>query len=61
MILIKEISTPKYQIILSQTEDGYYYVSYHNILEFDAISEPIKDYKTAAYLFDLKLQELEGH
>lgn len=59
MTLIKEVLTKKYQILLSKTPGGNYYISYHSPYEFDAISEAITDYETASFLFDVKLQELE--
>jgi len=61
MTLIKEILTKRYQILLSQSESGAYYVSYHSPYEFDVISEPIEDYNTATWYFEIKLQELEGN
>jgi hypothetical protein len=61
MTLIKEVMTKKYQVLLSQSESGMYYISYHNSLEFNQISEAIEDYGVASFLFDIKLQEMEGN
>ncbi len=60
--LIKAISTSKYTVELIETPSSQY------IVQFEAkrygerqYSEPVTDYKTASFLFDLKVDELEGN
>ncbi len=57
--IIKGFSTQKFEVELLQDIDGRYYIRYmtHNNEKF---SEFITDFGTASYLFDLKIQELEG-
>jgi len=62
MKTIKKITTRRYEIVLVQLESGAYRIAYEGTMTDEPnISEPIDDYKTASMLFDLKLQELEGH
>lgn len=58
--VIKSINRPNFEIAMIETELGDYLVIYE-ILDQVHSSELLPDYKTAAFLFDLKLQELEGH
>lgn len=60
--VIKSITAPKFEIALYELGNGEYIVAYITvILEKPQVSENIRDYKTAAFMFDLKLRELEGH
>lgn len=61
--VIKQITTNKYEIALVEI-DGMYCVFYghpEDDTEQYQSSEPVTDYNTASYFFDLKLQDLEGH
>lgn len=59
--LIKSINTNRYNIELFQTNNDKYIIKYENN-KFHGVnySELINDYKIASYLFDLKIEELEG-
>jgi hypothetical protein len=59
MKTIKKIETNRYDLALLEADDGYT-VCYTTKVE-KVKSENIIDYSTASYLFDLKLQELEGN
>lgn len=56
---IKMIGTNRYLIEALELTTGEYCVSYAT-LETSDVSEPMLDLKTCLFLFDLKLQELDG-
>lgn len=59
---IKSFAGPKFEIGMYELPNGEYIVAYITVVsERPNVSENIKDYKTAAFMFDLKLRELEGH
>jgi len=57
--MIKQINMKNFELALIETDAGYS-VLYETALE-DFKSENVLDYNTASYLFDLKLQDLEGN
>ena len=59
MTLVKAIINKKFSISLYQNGNKYCVSWLVNRIENN--SELINDYKTASFLFDMKLQELEGH
>jgi hypothetical protein len=60
--LIKSITTKRYTIELTEKNDGMYYIYYDGKnMKHARLSEAIKDFNTATYLFDLKLREFEGN
>lgn len=62
MKTIKAISTRRYEIELVQLDSGHFRISYEgSMTDEPVIGEAIQDYKLASELFDLKVQELEGH
>ena len=64
MKTIKSIETSKYEIALIELPDGRYCVFYgrpQDSFERYTASEEFRDYNIAAYMFDLKLMELEGN
>ncbi len=60
MKTIKMIGTKNFCIELVQLGDSRYVVGYE-ANGIAKVSEPMKDYKTASYMFDVKLQDLEGN
>jgi hypothetical protein len=61
---IKQISTSKYEIAIIELPDGRYCVFYgrpEDPLDKYTASEEFRDYNIASYMFDIKLQELEGN
>lgn len=56
------IQTPEYVIELTENDDSWYFIRYEN-KDLDKIitSESMRDLGIALRLFDLKLQELQGH
>lgn len=58
--VIKSIETRSFEISLVQLEHGGFCVMYAKD-DKTHMSEAVNDYKMAAFMFDLKLQELEGH
>lgn len=59
LIVIKQISTTKFEIATVEHPDGMYSVAYTTSQEA-RLSEKLSDYNTANLLFDIKLMELEG-
>lgn len=60
--IVKGYICDKYEVELMQDEEGRYFVRYAlPALEEEHFSEFITDYGTASYMFDLKIQELEGN
>lgn len=57
---VKFIGTTKFEIGLFQLANGSYVVSYE-VAGKQHKGEPIVDFNTASFMFDTKLQELEGH
>ena len=56
---IKGIITNRYEVSVYECPAGYY-IQYQvgDIVRF---SEVVKDYLTVSHLFDVKVQDLEGH
>lgn len=59
-ITVKSYLTGKFEVELLQDQYGRYRIRYQQHGE-DQYSEWITDFITASMLFDIKLQELEGH
>lgn len=59
-ITVKSILTPYFELSMVQDNNGRYCVIY-TINQKSVQSEWITDYNTASYIFDIKMQELEGH
>ena len=59
MTTIKSIYTKNYSLELLETFNGY--VILWSKSQENRLSERILDYNAASHLFDLKLQELQGH
>ena len=59
MTTIKSIYTKNYSLELLETFNGY--VILWSKSQENRLSERIRDYNVASHLFDLKLQELQGH
>ena len=55
---IKAIETSYYQIALNEVNGGY--IVRHSVLGTDHATMLIRDYKTASFIFDNYLKELEG-
>jgi hypothetical protein len=60
MRTIKLNGTLKYEIALMQTEAGQYVVKYETD-SIDAQSGPYDDYKTADFVYEEILQDLQGN
>lgn len=58
--VLKMINTKRFVVSLWETDAGRYYIEYE-VNERVTMSEPMQDFANATYLFDLKLQELEGN
>lgn len=58
--IIKSIESRTFEISLVQLEHGGFCIIYAKD-DKTHMSEAVQDYKMAAFMFDLKLQELEGH
>jgi hypothetical protein len=58
--VIKMIGTKNFVLSLYESASGRYYIEYE-VGEKVTMSEPMADFKNATFLFDLKLQELEGN
>lgn len=58
--VIKMIGTKNFVLSLYESVSGRYYIEYEH-KEKVTMSEPMDDFNNASYLFDLKLQELEGN
>lgn len=60
--VIKSIATNKFEVALCELPNGQYVVAYETTLsEGPVMGEPVSDYNTANFLYDIKLKELEGH
>jgi hypothetical protein len=60
--VIKALNTSKYSIELVETPSHMYVVQYEAKRYGERqYSEPVNDYNTASFLFDLKIEELEGN
>lgn len=57
---IKAIHTKRYEVELVQLDNAYYIAHNTSVLNEPKFSENITDYNTASFLFDLKVEELEG-
>jgi len=59
---IKAIYMNHFTVELTEASNGEYIVVYYNSRTKGVhYSESIRDYGTASYLFDLKVDELSGH
>ena len=59
---IKSIGTNRFEIELVEVDSGKYCIKTHIYNEEKVdFSELINDYNNAAYLFDIKVRELEGN
>lgn len=59
--LIKALTTSRYKVELIETDNAQYIVQYEAKRYGERqYSEPVNDYNTASFLFDLKVDELEG-
>lgn len=62
METVQSVSSKFFEIKLSQSKSGTYYVSYMRRGDEEAtMSEPMKDLRVALSVFEIKLIELEGH
>lgn len=60
-MLIKSITTNRYSVELIEDIDSQYTVLYTHIsMPETKVSESINDFYMASYIFDVKVQELEG-
>lgn len=64
--VVKSYSTGKFEIALFELDTGEYVIGHLTKFEADEggnphLSEKLTDFRTAAFLFDLKLKELEGN
>jgi len=66
--VIKAVQTPRFEVALIELTGGYYRVLSTKLLPNVAdedqkpdVSETIVDYLTASYMFDLRVQDLEGN
>jgi hypothetical protein len=57
---IKMIATDRYEVGLFQLMDDTYVVGFETPIEVN-VSEQMADFKTASFMFDLKLAELQGN
>lgn len=61
-VTVKMIGTKFFEVELFVMPDSSYCIRYHrNVMKSHDYSENIPDFKTAAILFDLKVQEMEGN
>lgn len=58
---IKSVTTPRYRLDLFQDEAGSYHIRYENLSAETIEYGSYKDYSLAAYVFDMKLNNLEGN
>lgn len=61
MKTVKSIHTKRYSVELVKVNELYYIRYEKSVIHGEKLSEAIKDYSLASYLFDLKLNEFEGH
>ena len=63
---IKSVSKERYEVTLSQSEAGQYYIQVDTYLGEDdgmdsTMSDPIADYSIASFAFDARIAALEGN
>lgn len=58
---IKSIITKRYEITLLQSNAGLYYVEVIKKDQQPDVSESMDDLNTALFVFDIKIEELEGN
>lgn len=59
---IKAIYHKRFTVELVEASNGQFVIVYaNNLTQGINYSEAIRDYGTASYLFDLKVDELSGH
>jgi hypothetical protein len=62
METVKEVSTNRYIIALVHAKSGMYYVKWQKIDDDEPITSPgLAELGNALYMFDHKLQELQGN
>ncbi len=59
--IIKEVTTHRYQVKLVELNNTYVVEYTSNLVQGVNHSEPVNNYNLAAFLFDLKIEELEGN
>jgi hypothetical protein len=58
---IKAYNTKRFKVELYETTGNSYIIKYENTYSEAQYSEVLNDYNMASYLFDLKIDELEGN
>lgn len=61
MKTVKAVYAKNFNIVMKQTPYLGEYVIDYTIQGITRYGEPMKDYKLADHMFDLKLQDLEGN
>jgi hypothetical protein len=59
--IIKAVTTKRYAVELYETTGNSYIIKYENTYNEAQYSEILNDYNMAAYMFELKIDELEGN
>lgn len=59
--LIKAVHTPRYSVELFLTPSDFYVINKSTSTTEPKVSEVLKDYNIASYLFDLAAEEFEGN
>jgi hypothetical protein len=59
--VIKSICTDKYEVSLYKDSDDMWVIYTNKYSDGNSLSENISDFNMASYLFDIKVQEFEGH
>ena len=58
--LVKMLGNKHFCVEMFELENGHYFIRTESGNEAE-LSESIEDFNTASFLFDLRVQELEGH
>lgn len=59
--VLKAYTTKRYSVSLYETSSGKYLITYENTHNEPQHSEILSDYNMASYMFDLKIDKLEGN
>jgi hypothetical protein len=59
--IIKAYTTKRYTVELYETTGNSYIIKYENTYSEAQYSEILNDYNMASYMFELKIDELEGN
>lgn len=60
--ILKSLVTKRFTIELYQLDSGKYCIHYENIaMDLKNYSEPVDDFIIARWLYDKKIQEVEGN